>query len=242
MRRLLIGFWMLFGIDLSVANILVFQSGDTLKFCKDDSPIDKWILKSGQNESGGYYNEKAKVSPDNKRFFIYKEQYFNSDDSIKTQLILYNAHKTVLGRFRGEDDRKISFELSRILEDRLILFTTNYYNQSPKMEIIQFNKAKRTIDLNQWNSIIDYQISQNRRYVIFHGRKPYNTKLWDYIYFIDLQTNKVWEYLFPICFSCKRGRIVLKVYDDGGSEAIYKNEHRIFDRNGNLVDVFVKMD
>jgi hypothetical protein len=221
---------------------LVFQSGDTLKFCKNDSLIDKWILKSEQNESSGYYNEKAKVSPDNKRFFIYKEQYFNSGDSIKTQLILYNAHKKVLGRFRGEDDRKISFELSRILEDRLILFTTNYYNQSPKMEIIQFNKAKRTIDLNQWNSIIDYQISQNKKYVIFHGRKPYNTKLWDYIYFLDLQANKVWEYLFPICFSCKRGRIVLKVYDDGRSEAIYKNEHRVFDREGNLVDVFVKMD
>jgi len=112
------------------------------------------------------------------------------------------------------------------------------------MVIIKNNNNKRIIDLKQWTNIVNYEISPIGRYALFHAKKPYNNKLWDYIYFLDLETNKTWEYLFPFCFSCKRGWLDLKIDDEGKSEVIYqnKNEHRIFDKDGNLVDIFVKFD
>jgi len=222
---------------------LVFQSGDTLKFYKNDTLMDQWIIKtSEETESGSYYIQKAKVSPDNKKFLFYEEKYFPAKDSIYTKLTLYGANRKKIWTKIRSGVQKICFDLTHIYTDRVTLLTTNLANASPIMEIIKGNKTTRKIDLTQWTSIVDYEISPNDRYVLFHAKKPYNSRLWDYIYFIDLKTNKTWEYLFPLCFSCKRGRIDLKVNDDGKSEAIYKNEHRIFDRDGNLVDIFVKMD
>uniref|UniRef100_A0A7V3RGL4 Dipeptidylpeptidase IV N-terminal domain-containing protein n=1 Tax=candidate division WOR-3 bacterium TaxID=2052148 RepID=A0A7V3RGL4_UNCW3 len=242
MRRLLIWFLILFGIDLSVANILVFQSGDTLKFYNGDSLTYQWILKKEERVDGGYYIERAGVAKDNKRFFICEENSFPEKDSIYTRLTVYNANRKKEYTRVKTGKRKISAELTKIYPDKLVICFTDRLNDAPKLEIIKNYKTKQVIDLKQWTSIIDYEFSSNGRYIIFHAIKPYNYRRWDYIYFLDLKTGKTWEYLFPICFSCKRGRIVLKVYDDGRSEAIYKNEHRIFDRDGNLVDIFVKMD
>ncbi|MGB9720261.1 MAG: hypothetical protein ACPL28_02110 [bacterium] len=228
--------------NLGFAGALIFQSGDTLKFSQDDSLVYEWILNNNEKlETGGYHIEKAKVSQDNRRFFIYEEEYFPNQDSTFTQLTLYDARRNKIWSRTQGGARKFSFELSRIYGDRIILFVNSRSNVNPEMIILK-DGTRSTVDLTQWTSIVNYEISPDGRYILFHAKKPYNYKLWDYLYFIDLKTSKNWEYLFPICFSCKRGKIDLKVYDDGKSEAIYKNEHRIFDREGNLIDIFVKLD
>ncbi|MEO0184574.1 MAG: hypothetical protein ABIL22_00625 [candidate division WOR-3 bacterium] len=234
-----------FGIwNLGFTESIVFQSGDTLEFYKDDSLIYQWILKDSTNsETGVYYIEKAKVSPDNKKFFVFEEKRFPNEDSTFTRLTLYDAGKHKIWATQETNQRKISFELSRVYEDKIIIFTTDHSNIKPEMVIIR-NGKKNPIDLDQWTSVVNYELSPNSRFLVFHTKKPYNHKLWDYIYFLDLQTNKSWEYLFPFCFSCKRGWLELKINDEGKTEVIYKNknEHRIFDREGNLIGVFVKLD
>ncbi len=232
-----------FGIwNLGFSNSLVFQSGDTLKFYNGDSLIYQWILKRVEREDGGYYIEKAGLAKDNKRFFICEESYFPENDSIYTRLTVYNANRKKEYIRIKTGKRKISSDLTRIYPDKLVLCITGRLNDYPVLEIIENFRIDKVIDLKQWTSVVDYEFSPNGKYIIFHTKKPYNNRLWDYIYFFDLKTKKDWEYLFPICFSCKRGRIDLKVDENGKSEVIYKNEHRVFDREGNLVDVFVKMD
>lgn len=234
----------MFGIWSSgLSQTLVFQSGDTLKFFENDNLVYTWIMKNNETiENGDYFIEKAKISPDHLKFLRYEERYFSHNDSLFTRLTLYNGKRNKLWSREKGGRQKISFELSRIYPDKVILFTTERRNTSPKMVIIKNNNHKKTIDLNQWTSISNYEISPNGRYVLFHARRPYNNRLWDYIYFLDVETNKDWEYLFPICFSCKRGWLDLKIDDQGKSEVVYKNEHRIFDKRGSLVDIFVKLE
>ncbi|MEO0094684.1 MAG: hypothetical protein ABIL66_02185, partial [candidate division WOR-3 bacterium] len=207
------------------------------------SLIEQRILKREESTNdGGYYIEKAGVSSDNKRFFICEERYFPEKDSIFTRLIVYNSEQKKIYSKIKSGKRKISTELTKIYPDKIVVFIVDRFNDNPVIEIIKDDNHKKVIDLKKWTSIANYTISQNGRFVLFHARKPYNNRLWDYIYFLDLKTNKSWEYLFPFCFSCKRGWIDLKVYDDGKSEVIYRNEHRIFDQKGNLIDIFVKLD
>ncbi len=238
-----IGIWsaLLLG-GLAFTNTLVFQSGDTLKFYSKDSLVYEWILNDSKEIEGGYYKEKALVLPDNKGFLFYEERDFPQKDSVFTKLALYNAQRKKIWERIEAGRRKFCFELTKLDRDRIIIFTTKRLGESPVMEIIKDNQIKRRIDLKEWTNVINYAFSPNGRYILFQAKKPYNYKLWDYIYFIDLKTNKTWEYLFPFCFSCKRGRIDLKVDDEGKSEVIYKSEHRIFDKEGNLVDIFVKLD
>ncbi len=226
---------------MGFSQALVFQSGDTLKFYKNDSIIDQWILEN--KEGASYYLlQKAKVAQDNKSFLLYEEKKFIEKDSTITIISLYKSDKKRIWTRTKSGTEKFSFDLTRIYPDRVILFITDTYNSSPRMEILKEKEPKKTLNLKEWSGIVNYEVSPNGRYVIFHAKKPYNNKLWDYIYFIDLNTNKSWEYLFPFCFSCKRGWLELKIDDEGRSEVIYKNEHRIFDKDGNLVDVFVKLN
>lgn len=243
-KCLFIGICLGFGIwDLGFTQSLVFQTGDTLKFYKNDSLIEQRVLKREENTNdGSYYIEKAGVSPDNKRFFICEERYFPEKDSIYTKLsVYYSNQKRIFTHIMG-GSRKICADLTRVYPDKIVFFVTDRLNDNPVMVIIKNSNNRKTIDLRHWTGIANYAFSPGGKYILFHARKPYNNRLWDYIYFLDLQTNKSWEYLFPFCFSCKRGWIDLKVYDDGKSEVIYRNEHRIFDKEGNLIDVFVKLD
>ncbi len=248
-KKFRIGIYLGFGIwfvthlgRLGFTESLVFQYGDTLKFYKNDSLIDQWILKSGEIENGGYFTQRVKVSSDNKKFLFYEEKDFPASDSIYTKLTVYSADKKKIWTRIKNGKRKICLDLTQIYPDKIILFTTDRLNSFPIMEVVKNKNTDKLVDMRGWKSIVNYEISANGRYCLFHTRKPYNNKMWDYIYFVDLESNKDWEYLFPFCFSCKRGNLALKVDDDGKSEVIYKNEHRIFDKEGNLIDVFVKLD
>ncbi len=230
---------------LGISNTLVIQSGDTLKFLKNDSPVSIRILKNEEHErASGYYVEKAKISPDSQNFLLYEESNFPDKDSIFTRIAFYNAEQNKIWSRAETGQRKILFELCKIYTDKIAILAVGKTNTAPQLIIINKDKHTKNIDLKQWTSIINYEISPNGRYALFHAKRPYNNKLWDYIYFYDLKTHKRWEYLFPFCFSCKRGWLELKITDEGISEVIYKNknEHRIFDKQGNLVDIFVKFE
>ncbi len=235
-----------FGIwALGFSNTLVIQSGDTLKFLKNDSLISIRILKNEAYEkASGYYVEKAKISPDSQNFLLYEEHNFPDKESIFTRITFYNAEQNRIWSRTETGQRKILFELCKIYADKVTIITIERTNTAPQMIIINNDKSKKNIDLKQWTSITNYEISPNGRYALFHAKRPYNNRLWDYIYFYDLKTHKHWEYLFPFCFSCKRGWLELRISDEGISEVIYKNknEHRIFDKEGNLINVFVKFE
>ena len=102
-----------------------------------------------------------------------------------------------------------------------------------------FNSKQREIILvqNKREGIICWVLE----YLLFHTRNPYYDKPWDYIYFCDLETGKSWEYLFPTCLSCKRGRIELEIDDNGRSEVIHRKEHRVFSSKGVLEDIYLKL-
>lgn len=235
-------FWFALG-RLGFANALVFQFGDTIRFYKDEKLITEWILKDSLGENDSYYSlEKAKISPDNRFLLIYEEKSSGTDDSIFSRLTLYNAATRKVWSRKKIGKTKISFELTSIFDDMVLIFYTDRHNGFPVIEMIKMNCKSRTIDLRQWDIIIKYAISANRRYMLFHSKKPFNNRLWDYVYFIDLKTNKDWEYLFPNCFSCKRGWIELTVDNEGKCEVVQNKEYRIFSKEGNLLDIFVRIE
>lgn len=227
--------------DLGFCGMLVFQHGDTLKFLKNDSLIDQWILESEERVTPAVRSTKAaKVSPDNKSFLFYEEQYFPAEDSIFSKLILYGADKKKIWTKVENGKRKISIETTRIYPNRVVLFITDRVNAYPVMEIIWNKKTKETVDLKQWLGIVDYAFSPHERYVAFHAKKSHNNHLFDYVFFLDLYSKKHWEYPFPFCASCKRGKVDLKVDDQGITEVIYKREHRIFSKEGQLLDISIR--
>lgn len=224
-------------------NILVFQNADTLKFVKGDSVVDIWLLteKIQETDLGKIiFNKKSKVSKDNKYFFIYEEKYYPSKDSFFTKILFYDADKEKLWEKTPETGRKISFHLTNIYNDIVILVTTDKFNINPDLKSIKDNKIKEIIKEREYQRIIKYEFSSNMRYLILHIRNPYNTKMWDYIYSIDLQNQKKWNYLFPMCVSCKKNKIDLSIDNNGKAEVIYKGEHRIFSKDGELLDIFIK--
>ena len=229
---------------LLIANILVFQQGDTLKFLKNNEVIDQWALfEDPQNQSSDHivYTKRSKVSSDSSHFFIYEEERHTLTDSVFTKITLYNAEQVKLWEEYTGKGRRISFSLTNIYKDMIILVTTNSGHTDPGLEIIINKKKKVIIKENEWHRIIRYAISPNMQYLILHVKNPHNKKMWDYIYFVDVNTYDNWTYLFPICVSCKRKKIELSVYDNGKSEVIYKGEHRVFSRQGKLIDIYRKL-
>ena len=225
-------------------NILVFHQADTLKFVKGDSVIDKWVLdeKIEKTDLGTViHSKKSKVSQDNKYFIYYEEEYYSKRDSFVTTLSLYDARKRKLWERSPENNRKISFYLTNIYKDFVILVTTDNYNLNPSLKFIKDKKVKEIIKEKEWQRIVKYEFSPNIQYLLLHVKNPYNTKMWDYVHCIDLKSKKTWTYLFPICVSCKKYKLDLSIDNNGKAQVIYKNRHRIFSKNGTLIDIFIKL-
>ncbi len=129
-------------------NMLVFQNADTLKFVKGDSVVDIWLLteKIQETDLGEIiFNKKSKVSKDNEYFFIYEEKYYPSKDSFFTKILFYDADKEKLWEKTPETGRKISFHLTSIYNDIVILVTTDKFNNNPDLKLIKDNKIKEII-------------------------------------------------------------------------------------------------
>jgi hypothetical protein len=222
----------------------VTLSGDSLIFTRGSNPADVILLNTGDatGSTDIIHTRKAKVSPRGIYCTIYEETYFRLVDSISTDMVMYDSLQNKQWQRTYVGKRKISYDLSRVLDDLVILVTTDINNSLPEVELIKNNKAAIIIKEGKLRKITDYTLSPNSLYIALHAINPYNNRLWDYIYFVDIETGKDWFYLFPVCLSCKRVSIQLLVDNDGQVEVIYKAEHRIFSKDGQLVDIFMKME
>jgi hypothetical protein len=222
----------------------VTLSGDTLFFTYSVDSADTLLLNAGNaaNSTESIHTRKAKVSPRGIYYMIYEETYFRLVDSIVTKIVMYDSLRNKQWKRAYAGKRKISYDLSRVFDDLVILVTTDIKNNLPEVELIKNNRAAIIIREGKLRKITDYTLSSNSRYIALHASNPYNNRLWDYIYFVDIETGKIWSYLFPVCLSCKRVSVRLLVDNDGQVEVIYKAEHRIFSKDGQLVDIFMKME
>jgi len=225
---------------------LVYQSGDTLVFMEHDSIVDRWVM--GENRESGDSIEiqvvrRAKVSPNKKLFLIHEEKRSPDYKHLRSEICFYDETKTVLWNDAYEDSTKIVFELSDIYDSLFVVVVSDIFGREPELYMIDASLQKRiVVEKGEWMRILSYAISPNCRFFVAHMRRLQFRKPWDYIFFIDLRTEENWEYLFPTCVSCKRARITLDVDDNGQAEIVYKAEHRIFSKEGKLIDIFLKIE
>lgn len=226
-------------------NALVFQQGDTLIFMEQDSVLKIWFINEDMQQADSSEKKlirKTKVSLNNKFFLIYEEKLGFNDVCLQSKIIFYDANRKELWRESRGDTRKMSYDLSNVYDSLFIIVDWDKYNKNPTFSIIKNKKKNIVIQQGEWKRIVNYKISPNCRYLVFHTKNPYSGKLWDYIYFIDLKTKKNWEYLFPMCLSCKRYKIDLDIDDNGEADVIYRGEHRIFSKEGKLINIFIKFE
>jgi hypothetical protein len=228
-----------------IVNSLVYLCGDTLVFVKNDSIIDKWVVKEETCKADSVVKlriKRTKVSPGNRAFLIYEEQLGDNYELIKTEVVFYNADQDEIWRESHDFKGKIWCGLTNVYDSLFITTVTDVSGKYPRLSVIKDSVKTTVIKKDDWIKIAKYKLSPNCRYLVLHTRKSYLRKIWDYIYFIDLKTNKRWEYLFPTCLTCKRGTFTLGVDDNGQAEVVYKSEHRIFSKEGKLIDVFIKVE
>lgn len=226
-------------------NTLVYLNGDTLIFTEQDSVIDKWVIIEETQQKDSLIEriiKKAKISSNNKFFLIYEERCGLNYEYLQSMIVFYDADRQELWKESRANTKRISFDLSNIYNNLSIFIVSDMNGKNPEVHVINNKKEDIIINREDWTRIVDYKLSQNCRYFVFHVRKPYAHKLWDYIYFFDLNTRKDWQYLFPICISCKKGKFSLDVNNTGQVDVAYKAEHRIFSKEGKLLDIFIKSD
>ncbi|HEC78588.1 MAG TPA: hypothetical protein ENI34_05525 [candidate division WOR-3 bacterium] len=230
-------------IVLFFLSTLVFQKGDTLFFGEKDSVFDKLVLFKTETEEDSLpvvLVKKAKVSDDHSIFLLFEERYDQKNDKLDSKITFYTAEKKVLWCEARKNKRKISYDLSNIHDSLFIIIETDINGRTPELYIIKDGRKETIIKKGTWMRIVNYALSDNNRFLLLHTLRQIRKKAWDHICFIDLKTRETWEYLFPICLSCKRTKIFLNIDNDGRSEIVYKGEHRIFSREGQMVDLFIK--
>jgi hypothetical protein len=186
--------------------------------------------------------QRAKVSPDKKRYFIHEAVHNIENDSLlRSKISFYDSEKKKLHEESALGKRKISYELSEVRDSIFVVTYCDRFYREPELFVITPSDTLEAIRQGEWQRIVSYEISSNDKYIVFHTRNPYHGKPWDYIYFWDLENRSDWKYLFPTCLSCKKARIYLGVDAEGRSEVIHKKEHRIFSKEGTLIDIYMKM-
>lgn len=230
-------------IFLLLVGTLVFLNGDTIRFVDNGDLVDIIVLGDSIeiDSTGRRLARRGKVSDDN-RFLSICEAEYGSDDEVSTSKVsFYDANRNLLWEERGEGSRSIAQELSGVHNNLFFIGTWERLSINPTFSVILDSTKIDLIKDGEWEQVVDFKVSPNGKYFLFHTRNPYNYKTWDYIYFYDLDTRNAWDYLFPTCVSCKRARIDLYVDDEGRAEVVYKNEHRIFSKRGTLEDLFLKL-
>lgn len=216
--------------------------GDTIFFPgragKPDTILLHNAVTSALDESTGA--RKAKVTAGGGYCVVYDETYFRPADSIVTGIVMYDSLRRELWRRKYAGPRKISFDLTGVYDGFALLVTTDFQGRRPQVELVRSGSAKTLIASGKLRKIIDYRLSGNARYLALHVNNPYNNRTWDYIYFVDVKTDRHWSYLFPVCLTCKRAEISLSVDDAGQVTVGYRAEHRVFSRTGQLIDIYIK--
>ncbi|KPK62440.1 hypothetical protein AMJ83_10910 [candidate division WOR_3 bacterium SM23_42] len=231
-------------IFLFLINVCVFQNGDTLLFKEDDKIVETMSLAKEETDtsSGQIVIRQAKVSPNNKAYFIHEAvREVGSDRIVRAEISVFDARKNKILEEKTAGQRNLSYELSSLHDSLLIVASWDYFFNNPSIVVIKGDDRIDVVEVGQWQKVVSYKVSPHNQYMLFHTRNPYRSKSWDYIYFYDFKTGKSWDYLFPTCLSCKKTRIYLNIDDNGRSEVVHKNEHRIFSKDGVLEDIFLKL-
>lgn len=232
-------------VELSLfAGIVVVQDGDTLRFLKNENTIETWTLATESIDSPNGridHTRKAKIADNGEHFILFDEYRNSSIDSLATMLSLYTSGRKLLWHREYANGRRIDFDKTKIIDKYVAIVSTDKTFGEPVLELVHDNKAITLVEKDQWQRLVEFAFAPDMRYLALHVRNPHNRKMWDYIHFIDRKNGETWTYMFPICISCKRNRIDLQVDNKGNTEVIYKDQHRVFDKNGSLVDFFFKM-
>jgi hypothetical protein len=216
---------------------LFFKSDTT---CIDTLVMREYLIDAGEP---GRVVEKAKAGTDSTIYFIHSTTYAITDaqNPVNSKITFYDAQRNKLIEVISKRGRNISYDLSNIHDSLFVVTTRDNRYSDPAVCVIKGGRRTHIIKEGDWQRLVSYKISPNNRYFLFHTRNPYYGKTWDYIYFYDLDTEKNWEYLFPTCLSCKKGRIELEIDDKGRSEVIHRLEHRVFSSEGVLEDIYLKL-
>ncbi len=185
---------------------------------------------------------KAKVAPNGRFFLIYEESFGPRFEDMESKIVIYNAERKELWRKEASNTRRVSFELSDVYDSLFVIAVSDFNGGNPVLHLIKDGMEYKIVKNADWMRMLSYRISSNCRFLVLHVRKRYFRKPWDYIYFIDFGTETEWEYVFPTCLSCKRARISLDVDNTGQVEVIHRAEHRVFSKDGKMIDYFVKLD
>lgn len=232
-------------IFLFCISVLVFESGDTLYFKEQERVVETWMLGEeveGDSSVQRRTIKQAKVSPDYRRFLVHTFVVDGHYEYIGSEIVFYTAAQEELLREAYSGDEKVLYKGSEVYDSLLIIAVGDRYNTDPYLRVIRNGEATVIFERGTWQRIVSVEVSPNNNYLVLHTRKRYSRKLWDYIYFCDLMAQRNWEYQFPTCLSCKRTNISLAVNNDGQVEAVYKAEHRVFSKEGKLIDIFLQID
>lgn len=226
---------------------LVYQHGDTLLFMEDDSVTERWVVNEyvqpvDSGNQGEKVTRKAKVASSNRFFFICEDRLGPNFEYLESKIVIYNAEKKELWKETVTDSRKISLDLSNVYDSLFIIAVLDANGRNPELRLIRDSREYKIVKNPDWMRLFSYQISPNYRFLVLHVRKRYFNKPWDYVYSIDFNTEKEWQYVFPTCLSCKRTKISLGIDNKGQVEVVHRAEHRIFSKDGELIDYFVKID
>lgn len=221
---------------------LVFLHEDSLLFMNGDNVVDAWRLEHCEPTliNGTVYHERTKISDDRKYFFIFYSRQDTNRNFVSTAIKFYNSKEKLLFHGSRESDRMINYDLTEIDNNALIYVDCIGNAEDPQLHIVMGGKTIIPIRSGEWKRIVSYDLSDNNKYLVTHVRNPYMGKLWDYVFFYDLKTGKSWQYLFPLCLSCKRTRINVSVNNKGVSDIEYKKEHRVFSKQGDLIDFYIE--
>jgi len=222
---------------------LIFQNGDTIKVVEDSVVVDIMILGDSipADTPGARVCLRGKVSDDNRILMLHETKFGQNGEILDARVSFRDAAGNLLWEETVAEPREISFELSGVHNDILLIATWDRHGAFPSFHAVVDSQKIEIIEQGTWELMLDFSASPDGQYFVFHVRNPYSGKSWDYIYFYDLSTGKTWDYLFPVCVSCKRARIDLSIGDDGRAEVVYKKEHRIFTKLGALDSLFVRL-
>ncbi len=227
-------------ILIIVSNIILLKE-DSLLFMNKDKIVDVWTIEYHEpiTINSIVHHRRVKISDDGQYFFIYYSQYDTAWNHLSSEIKFYNVTGKMLLSETRQSDKIISFELTNIENNTIIMVEWSPSSEDPQLSVIKGKKIKIPIKKGDWKRVVSYDLSLNGQYLAVHVRNPYMNKLWDYIYFSNLKTGDSWQYLFPLCLSCKRTKINVAVDDNGQTDVEYKGEHRVFSKDGVFIDFYI---
>lgn len=224
---------------------LVYMHADTLYFGAPGQSPEAVVLakRYGNEDPADYHVEEAMVSPDSLWYVVHESRYLAKKKRIETNLSLYDVNRRKTWSWRVPDGQTVPLDLVSVFRDGLLVFVvTDEVAATSTLRLVRKSKMQDLKSAGVFRRVKQYVLSPNQRHVLLHVVATRRGRPWDHVSSIDLETLMRWDYPFPYCFSCRRGRIDLAVDDQGVACATYRNEVRVFERSGELREIRLIVD